>query len=298
MNNTPLLSIITVNYNGLEDTVELLDSLQKYVSIPHEVIVVDNGSLVNEVILIQEKYPDIICIRSDKNLGFSGGNNLGIRRSKGTYIFLINNDTVVKDNSMIELIQMFESNPNIGGISPMIKYADGSNIIQYAGSTPLSAITLRNSTIGLGDVDRRQYNSPQKTTFLHGAAMMLRREVIDIVGFMPEVFFLYYEEMDWSTQMINKGYDIWYNPLCIIYHKESRSVGRESSLKVFYMTRNRLLYAWRNRSGLKKFLSLAYLFLIATPRNMLKALSNKRVDLVQAIYRGNIAFLKLKSKQN
>lgn len=298
MNNTPLLSIITVNYNGLEDTVELLDSLQKYVSIPHEVIVVDNGSLVNEVILIQEKYPDIICIRSDKNLGFSGGNNLGIRRSKGTYIFLINNDTVVKDNSMIELIQMFESNPNIGGISPMIKYADGSNIIQYAGSTPLSAITLRNSTIGLGEIDRGQYNSPQKTTFLHGAAMMLRREVIDIVGLMPEVFFLYYEEMDWSTQIINKGYDIWYNPLCIIYHKESRSVGRESILKAFYMTRNRLLYAWRNRSGLKKFLSLAYLFLIATPRNMLKALSNKRVDLVQAIYRGNIAFLKLKSKQN
>jgi len=89
MSNLPEISIITVNYNGLKDTSELIESLHNHISLSYEIIVVDNASKVNEAALLQEKHPHIITIRSEENLGFSGGNNLGIRQAKGKYIFLI-----------------------------------------------------------------------------------------------------------------------------------------------------------------------------------------------------------------
>lgn len=296
MNKIPLVSFITVNYNGQSDTIDLIESLQKYISIPYELIVVDNASVQDETIRIKAQFPDVICIRSEVNLGFSGGNNLGIRESKGEYLFFINNDTFIEDNSIEKLIPFFESNPQIGGVSPKIKYADNSGIIQYAGSTPLSSISLRNQTIGFGEKDLGQYDTPYPTSFLHGAAMMIRRSVIKKVGEMPEIFFLYYEEIDWSTQILNAGYQLWYAPFCTVFHKESRSVGVESPLKAFYMTRNRLLYAWRNRTGVKRLLAIAYLLMIVSSKNGIQALLKQRFDIVKAIHKGNFTFIKLKSK--
>lgn len=247
---------------------------------------VDNGSFENEASILQKRYPSIRVIRSDKNLGFAGGNNLGIKVAKGKYIFLINNDTVFKEFNPKVLIKRLESSPQIGMVCPKIRFAWKNNPIQFAGYTPLSSITARNKAIGFGEEDKGQYNTPRPTPYAHGAAMLIKREAIEKVGMMPECYFLYYEELDWSMMFTRAGYDIWYDPACTIYHKESQSTGQNSPLRTYYITRNRLLLVKRNFSGINKYLAYAYLQTVVATRDIIKYIIKGRMDLLKAVTRG------------
>jgi hypothetical protein len=283
------ISIITVNYNGLNDTCALIDSIPFNEDM--EVIVVDNGSKDNEANTLQARYPHIKAIRSDINLGFAGGNNLGIKAAKGKYMYLINNDTIFKEFSLQVLIKRLESSPKIGMVCPKIRFAWGNHPIQFAGYTPLTSITVRNRAIGFGEEDKGQHDTPHQTPYVHGAAMMLKREVIDKVGLMPECYFLYYEELDWSMMITQAGYDIWYEPASTIYHKESQTTGQNSPLRTYYITRNRLLLVKRNWSGLTKYISYGYLMTIVATRDILKYALQGHYSLVSAVVKGlfNIA---------
>lgn len=278
------LSIIAVNYNGLNDTCALIDSIPFNEDM--EVIVVDNGSTEDEAKILQNRYPNIKAIRSNQNLGFAGGNNLGIKVAKGKFLYLINNDTVFIDFNPLSLIKRLESSPKIGMACPKIRFAWDNNPIQFAGYTPLSPITVRNRAIGYGEEDKGQYDVPHQTPYAHGAAMMLKREVIDKVGLMPECYFLYYEELDWSMMITRADYEIWYEPTSTIYHKESQSTGQNSPLRTYYITRNRLLLVKRNITGLKKYLAYSYLQLIVATRDIIKYLIKGRMDLLKATTNG------------
>ena len=278
------LSIITVNYNGLNDTCALIDSIPFNEDM--EVIVVDNGSRENEASMLQTRYPHIKAIRSDQNLGFAGGNNLGIKVAKGKYLYLINNDTVFKYFNPQAIIKRLESSPKIGMVCPKIRFDWDNNPIQFAGYTPLSTITVRNRAIGFGEEDKGQYDTPHQTPYAHGAAMMLKREIIDQVGFMPECYFLYYEELDWSMMINRAGYEIWYDPASTIYHKESQSTGQNSPLRTYYITRNRLLLVKRNYTGMKKCLAYIYLQMIVANRDILRFIIKGRTDLIKATVKG------------
>ena len=278
------MSIITVNYNGLNDTCALIDSIPFNEDM--EVIVVDNGSREDEASMLQTRYPQIKAIRSDRNLGFAGGNNLGMKVAIGKYLYLINNDTVFKYFNPQVLINRLEASPQIGMVCPKIRFAWDNNPIQFAGYTPLSAITVRNRAIGFGEEDKGQYDAPHQTPYAHGAAMMLKREVIDKVGFMPECFFLYYEELDWSMMITRVGYEIWYEPASTIYHKESQSTGQNSPLRTYYITRNRLLLVKRNYTGMKKCLAYIYLQMIVANRDILRFIIKGRTDLIKATVEG------------
>jgi GT2 family glycosyltransferase len=286
------VSIITVNYNGFKDTCELIDSIPFNENM--EVIVVDNDSLQDEASLIATQYPHVKTIRSERNLGFAGGNNLGIKAAKGKYIFLINNDTYFKEFNIQSLIDKLESSPNIGIVCPKIRFAWGENPIQFAGYTPLSKITVRNRAIGFGEEDKGQYNTAHPTPYAHGAAMFIKREAIEKVGLMPECFFLYYEELDWSMMFTRAGYTIWYDPSCTVYHKESQSTGQESPLRTYYMTRNRLLLVKRNWQGFSKYLSYIYIIGIVAPRDALRSICTRRFDLLKATLKGVRDFLNSK----
>lgn len=288
MQNECRLSIITVNYNGFKDTCELIDSITFTDNM--EVIVVDNGSIENEAALISLHYPQVKTIRSDKNSGFAGGNNLGMKAAKGKYLFLINNDTIFKDFNIQPLIDRLESIPTIGMVCPKIRFAWGSNPIQFAGYTPLSKITVRNQAIGYGEEDKGQYDIPHPTPYAHGAAMLIKREAIEKVGLIPECYFLYYEELDWSMMLSKAGFEIWYEPAFTIYHKESQSTGQKSPLRTYYLYRNRLLLVKRNRQGLTKYLSYIYLICIVTPRDILKNLINGKKEHLKAIYQALLDF--------
>ena len=288
-----LLSIITVNYNGVKDTCELMESLPLNDK-SLEVIVVDNGSFQNEASEIEKRFPQVLVIRSNQNLGFSGGNNLGIQAAHGKYLFFINNDTIIHQPSAIShLMNRLDSSPSIGMVSPKIRFSWGCQQIQYAGYTPLSPITLRNKSIGCGEEDLGQYDTPHPTPYVHGAAMMVKREVIEKAGMMPECYFLYYEELDWSEMIRRAGYEIWYESTCTVFHKESQTTGRMSPLKTFYITRNRLLFAQRNIKGGTKYLSYLYLIGIVAPKDILKYLCQGHFNLSKAVMKGIIDFIKL-----
>ena len=288
-----LLSIITINYNGLKDTCELIDTLPLNDE-TIEVIVVDNASTQNEATELERRYPQIIVIRSDKNLGFAGGNNLGIQAAHGKYLFFLNNDTLLPQPSSLSLlINRLASSDQIGMVCPKIKFSWGDHRIQYAGYTPLSKITLRNKSIGFGEQDNGQYDTPRPTPYAHGAAMMVKREVIEQVGMMPECYFLYYEELDWSMMIRRAGYEIWYEPACTIFHKESQTTGQMSPLKTYYIIRNRLLFAQRNIDRSEKYLTYIYLICIVAVRDVLKYLCKGQINMAKAVMKGIKDFFKL-----
>ena len=294
-----LLSIITINYNGLKDTCELIDTLPLDDE-SLEVIVVDNASTADEASQLEQRFPRINVLRSDKNLGFAGGNNLGIQAAHGKYLFFINNDTLLEvrgQRSEVRdyfqpLIDRLESSPQIGMVCPKIRFSWGGHQIQYAGYTPLSEITLRNQSIGFGEEDLGQYDTPHPTPYAHGAAMMVRREVIDKAGMMPECYFLYYEELDWSEMIRRAGYEIWYEPACTVYHKESQATGQQSPFRTYYITRNRLLFAQRNIKGGKRHLTYLYIIGIVAAKDVFRHLLQGRFDLAKAVIKGVSDFIK------
>ena len=289
-----LLSIITINYNGLKDTCELIDTLPLNDE-TIEVIVVDNASTQDEATEIEKRYPQVKVIRNNKNLGFAGGNNLGIQAAHGKYLFFINNDTILRPQTsdLRLLIARLESSPKIGMVCPKIRFNWGNHRIQYAGYTPLSKITLRNKSIGFGEEDCGQYDIAHSTPYAHGAAMMVKREVIEKVGMMPECYFLYYEELDWSMMIRRAEYEIWYEPACTIFHKESQTTGQQSPLKTYYITRNRFLFALRNINRGERYLTYIYLICIVAVRDILKYLYKGQINMAKAVMKGIKDFIKL-----
>ncbi len=288
------ISIITINYNGLADTCALIDSIP-FNDYPLEVIVVDNASQNDEATTIEQRYPQVKVVRSSQNLGFAGGNNVGIKAAQGQYLFFVNNDTIFKDFNIKALISRLNSAENIGMVCPKIRFTWDNHPIQFAGYTPLSPITMRNQSIGFGEEDLGQYNTAHLTPYAHGAAMMVKREVIEKAGMMPECYFLYYEELDWSLRIRQAGYEIWYEPACTIYHKESQATGQNSPLRTYYITRNRLLFVKRNYQGFNKYLSYGYQIVGVASRDILKYTLQGRMDLVRATLRGILSFTKTKA---
>lgn len=294
-----VLSIITINYNGLKDTCELIESLPANDK-SLEMIVVDNASTQDEASEIERRFPHVTVIRSDRNLGFAGGNNLGIQAAHGKYLFFLNNDTLLEVKGkrlevrdlILPLINRLENDDKIGMVCPKIRFTWGHQPIQFAGYTRLTSITLRNKTIGYGEEDKGQYETPHPTPYAHGAAMLVKREVIEKVGMMPECYFLYYEELDWSVMIRKAGYDIWYDPAFTVFHKESQTTGKASPLKTFYTTRNRLLFAQRNIQGGSKYLTYAYMVSIVAIRDMAKYTFTGKTDLAVAVIKGIWNFIK------
>lgn len=292
----PRISVISVNYNGYALTSAMIDSLRRHVSTPLEIVVVDNGSTRDEAALLTERYPDIKVLRSERNLGFAGGNNLAFTAATGDYLLLLNNDTEVSDDTLRYLCQTLDDNPGIGAVCPKIRFFAPPQAIQFAGYTPLTRITLRNALIGFGSPDDGSFDTPRDTPYAHGAAMMIRREVIDAAGPMPEVYFLYYEELDWSVRIRRAGWRIAYDPRCTVFHKESATTGQQSPLRSYYLTRNRLLFARRNRRGAARLLSIAYQLCVALPKSVVTALLHRRGDLAKAALHGAADYFTLKNK--
>lgn len=291
----PDISVITVNYNGFHDTCEFIDSwVVTVMSVSYEIIVIDNGSAINEARSLQEKYPFIRTLRSEKNLGFAGGNNLGINIAQGKYLFLLNNDIIITSDTIHLLVRRLASSNKIAGVSPLIRDYTEPHAIQFAGYTKLSSITLRNRAIGRGRINKDRYPA-RRTPYLHGAAMLVKKKVIDKLGPMPEDYFLYYEELDWCTYMNMEGYELWYDPACEVWHKDSSSTGKGSPLQCYYLSRNRLLYAYRNIFNWKLYLSILYQLAVVCPKNILIALGKGEKEIAKAHWEGTKAFFKLRN---
>jgi len=268
----PLVSIVTVNYDQPEVTCDLIESLTKITYPNIEIIVVDNCSPHENPDIIKERYPNVILYKSLVNLGFAGGNNLGIMRARGKYVLLLNNDTVVDRGFLEPLVNKMENDPSIGAVSSKLRFFYDPSIIQYAGYTPLNHITMRNFAIGYREKDRGQYDRDSETAYAHGAAMMVPMRIIREIGMMSYTFFLYYEEADWSYRIKKAGFKIFYVHNSLVFHKESISVGKLSALKIYQLNRNRIVFMRRNINGREFYLGLLYQLGVAIPKNALKFL--------------------------
>lgn len=283
---TPLVSLITVNYNTPDVTAALLESL-KCVKYPHwEIIVVDNGSPQYSSASLVDRYPFMTHISSPVNLGFAGGNNLGIQAARGEFIFLINNDTEVTPHLLGILVDYLNMHPRCGMVCPKIKYYHQPDTIQYAGAIGLHPLTSRSYDIGYLEKDEGQRNDARVTDLPNGAAVMLPRHVIREVGMMSEMFFLYYEELDWAARVKKAGYEVHYQGAAEIYHKESVSTGKNSAFKTYYLFRNRLLYIRRNYTGWRWLIAVAFFAGVSTPVHSVKHAMKREWAHAASIWRG------------
>lgn len=254
----PRVAIIVLNWNGKEDTLDCLASLERLDYPAMDIIVVDNGSSDDSVSAIRAGYPAVHLIELDENLGFVGGNNIGMieaQRLAADFVLLLNNDTVVAPDFLRQLIAAAQNGQfRIAG--PLIYYHQQPKIIWSAGG---EIDWRRGSTrmVGIGEQDTGQFgNTPYAVDFLTGCALLFHRQVLEQIGPLDERFFAYYEEAEWCVRAKRAGYTCWLVPQAKIWHKIS-SEAREASPTVhYYMTRNRLLFLKLAQVGIFSWLAV------------------------------------------
>ncbi len=256
--NYPLTYIILLNYNGVSDTLDCLESL-KMIDYPNfKVMVVDNNSSGDDVEIIKSKYNDFISeiICSKQNLGFSGGNNLGINHAIANgaeYVLLLNNDTIVEREFLSVMIKKSNEYPDAGIITCRINYYDKKDVAWYSGGY-ISKIKASGFELHL----------PQKSndtfcTFASGCNLLIKKEVIEKAGLLDEKYFLYLEDTDYCARTLSAGYKILFTDKTKIFHKVCSSTGRDSnSLPLYYSTRNRFYFIKKNYP---RWLPISYFYL-------------------------------------
>ncbi len=290
-NKTPLISVVTVNYNHSDDTIEFLESM-KNVPYPNlEFVIVDNGSEVEDYERLRNAFPDYKYIRIEINCGFAGANNRGLELASGDYILCINNDIIVTHDFLTPLLTKLQTNPSIGVVCPKVYFNDPPQNLQYTGYTEFNNITIRNHGIGYNEPDTGQYEEDRITAFAIGAAMLFSRDVLEKVGLMSEYFFLYYEDMDWGRRVRNAGYEIGYVHNAKVYHKDSVTTGQNSPNFTYYNNRGRLIYMRRNIKFPRNLLSGIYLYAFALPKNFLGLLIKGENKNAVAIFKAYLWFL-------
>jgi GT2 family glycosyltransferase len=246
----PKVGIIILNWNGYEVTRECLGSLSKIDYPTYEIILVDNGSVDGSPEKLATEFPGMSMIRNKENLGFTGGNNVGIRRAleeNMEYVLLLNNDTEVAPQFLSELIRAAESDNRVGLLNPKIMYFKPPDRIWYAGGS-FNIWKGIASTRGCQEVDRGLYNTNEEVTFITGCAFLIKAEVIRKIGLLDECFFYTCEDTDWSIRSLHAGYKALYVASSVIWHKESIDVKRNAgkAFRDFYNVRNSLLLARRH----------------------------------------------------
>lgn len=215
--NFPLVSILIVNYNGSEVLTPCLSSLEKSSYPNFEVIVVDNGSTDNSVQMIKKDHKKVILVEAGKNLGFASGNNLALESAKGKYVVLLNGDTEVKPDWLSKLVDFAESHEDGGVFTPKILFFGNKDTVNSAGG--LCDIYGFSPLRGTFEKDNGQYDKEETVFYAHGAAMMIRKDIIDKIGFLDDSYFIYHEELDFCWRTWIFGYKVYYISKSVVYHK-------------------------------------------------------------------------------
>lgn len=216
-NKQPSVSIVLLNYNGYNDTIECIKSLKNITYNNYKIVIVDNNSTDNSEIEIKKfiKNDDKIqFIQADKNLGFSGGNNIGIRyalENNADYICLLNNDTIVETNFLSELVNSMEKDNKIGVAAGKIMYFEDKDIIWSAGGF-ISEIKSLGEHYGIDTKDSKKFDDTIEVSFLTGCLQLIRKEVFEEIGMYDDRYFLYMEDVDFCKRATRKGYKLMYIP--------------------------------------------------------------------------------------
>lgn len=240
MPDLPFFSVIIVSLNGGPVIARALDALRADDYPRLEIIVVDNGSSDNLAEVVRTRYPDARLIQSPVNLGFAGGNNLGIREAQGDILVLLNDDTEARPGWLAALAQAAAKYPRAGILGCKLLYPDGRTI-QHAGAV----IEKNGSTrhIGYEQPDDGSFDKAISCDYVTGAAFAIRRELLSRIGLLDEAYFpIYFEEVDYCRAAGRAGYDVLYVPGAVVIHHESRTQTRYSFRFIYRYNCGRLRF--------------------------------------------------------
>jgi GT2 family glycosyltransferase len=240
MTQEPFFSIIIVSLNGGPVIARALESIRATDYDRYEVIVVDNGSTDNLAEVVQTGFPEVLLIQSPINLGFAGGNNLGMRQAQGDVLVLLNDDTEVRPGWLRAWAQAMRERPRWGVLGCKLLYP-GGRLIQHAGGVVES--NGQTHHLGYEQEDDGRFDEILACDYVTGAAIALRREMVERLGPLDEKYFpIYFEETDYCWQARRVGYEVLYVPDSVVIHHESRTQGRFSFRFVFRYTRCRMRF--------------------------------------------------------
>ena len=277
---------LILNYKTKEETLSCIDSIKKcnlQDSVTLKIVIIDNASNDGIERALSKVHPDVIFLQTGSNLGYTGGNNVGIqwvletnhdelaKKKDETLVLILNNDTTFHQQFIVELIRGYKRHPKAGIISPKIyfdpnslpkkiynknreeisKY-DNTKIIWSAGGK-IDWNNIYGSTRGVDECDQGQYDEETQIEFASGTALLMPLNVLKQIKSFDNNYFMYYEDVDLSLKVKKNGYQIWYIPKAIMWHKNATSSGMASPLQDYFITRNRLYFGMKHASLRAKF---------------------------------------------
>lgn len=249
MSSTPSVINVILNTNRCADTLECLSSLASSSYCNHRTIVLDNASTDGSVEAIRAQFPEVQVISLERNLGYTGNNNVGIREAinqGADWVFVLNEDTLVAEDCLAQLVTTAEGDPGVGIAGPLVYHHDEPTVIQSAGGQ-LDKHWLA-VHIGQNEQDRGQYNQPREVDYISGCAILVRRQVIQQIGDLEERFFYYWEENDWCARAREHGWKVMFVPHARLWHKGVQRDYRPGPNVTYYNTRNRFGFLSRHHA--------------------------------------------------
>ncbi len=240
---------ILVNYNGDADTIECLHSLKAQTGADCAPLVINNGSRLGSVRRIQDAHPDVEIMETGRNLGFAGGNNVGMARALKAnfdFVFLVNNDTALEPECLVRLLRCAQSRPDAAVVSPAMYYYHDREKPWFTGG----GWNQDTGAVSHAVADVRGQTEPYETPWTTGCAMLITAARLRDVGLFDARFFCYFEDLDWCLRARQKGGACVISPDAVLYHKVWGTSGRDGSqLQHYYSARNYLLFVLKNVGG-------------------------------------------------
>lgn len=248
VNSSPSVAIIILNWNNWPDTLVCVESCRKLTWPDVRIIIVDNGSTDGSEERLRERCPDAELIQTGANLGFAGGNNIGIRHAleRGAeYVWLLNNDAVADPEALTMLVKAMETDPVAAVAGSKVYYHDDPERIWCAGGMWRKG-GLRLRQRGANRLNKGQFETPVALGSVSGCSMLLRSTALREIGLLDEGYFLYWEDTDWCARAGERGYRVLFVPASRVWHKVSASVAPRSQRQYYYNTRNGLIFCVRH----------------------------------------------------
>lgn len=260
MESEPYTEVILLNWNSYDDTAECINSLKEVDYSNYGITVVDNNSTDDSPQQLRKDYPECRIILNDENKGFAAGNNVGIKAAVddgAEYILLLNNDTIVEPDFLTPLVAKAESEPRAGIVGGKI-YVAGTDPPQvWCAGGEIDWASMQGTYFGhtgedTGEIDQGQFDDPMQVELLSGCMMLIKAELVRDIGMLPEEYFFGGEEWDYSAKTLGAGYELWYVPESVIWHKVTSSTGQSfhAPWQIYNSERHRSIFARNHRSDL------------------------------------------------
>ncbi len=282
----PRVEVVILNWNGKDDTLHCLNSVDKLRYPNFHVTVVDNGSVDGSVEAVRATDPSVTVLANKENLGYSGGNNVGIRyalEQGAEYIWLLNNDAFVEPDALDALIRAAEENPSAGVLGPKVLCYPETHLLFSAGET--FSLWFNRRTINVGKADDGKEFAQRDVDYVVGCAILVSNEFVKSVGMLDETFFAYFEEVDWCLRGRRSGHRILFVPRAVVYHKGEASTGKGlNPITAYYRTRN-WMYFMRKHASAYHWVAFVPLFSAVFLSRLLVALVRGDVAVAGSLFR-------------